>query len=207
VKPPTTSPGIAGPRPAAGSPTLEEVYRQHLDRVTRWVGRLGGPELDLEDTVQEVFLVVRARLPEFRGEARLSTWLYEITIRIVQRERRRARWRRWLGGSTEEVAGGIDSGRPTPADELERRQAVERLYRVLDRLGETYRTVFILYELEALPGPEIAELTGLKVQTVWVRLHRARQQFREQVARLERAEASRLDLLGPALERPKEGSR
>jgi RNA polymerase sigma-70 factor (ECF subfamily) len=182
------------------------VYRQHVRRVARWVARLGGPELDLEDTVHEIFVVVRTLLPRFRGDAQLATWLYEITARVVHRERRRGRWRRWLAGSSDEVASHLPSPEPTPLEELERRQATLQLYRILDGMAEKYRTAFVLYELEGMSGPEIAQLTGLNLKTVWVRVHRARQQFHERVAKLERAEAVRLDLMG-TLRRGKEGSR
>jgi RNA polymerase sigma-70 factor (ECF subfamily) len=172
---------------------LGALYRTHVRRVASWVARLAGPELDLEDTVQEVFITVRDLLPRFRGEASVTSWLYQVTARVVLRERRRSRWRRWLRGSAEETAGQLVSNRPTPVEELERREAVAELYRILDGLGEKYRTVFILYELEELSGQEIAELTGLKLKTVWVHLHRARQRFDEKVARLERLDRGRAE--------------
>src|ERR1700749_3765924 len=75
---------------------LDALYRAHVDAVARWAGRLAGPGLDLEDIVQEVFVVVHCRLSEFRGDAALTTWLYEITARVVRdRRRHRRRWR-WI---------------------------------------------------------------------------------------------------------------
>ena len=61
--------------------------------------------------------------------------------------------------------------------EFERRQSTETVYRILDRLPGKYRSVLILFELEELSGEEIATLTGLKLATVWVHLHRARARF------------------------------
>jgi RNA polymerase sigma-70 factor (ECF subfamily) len=60
---------------------LAAIYREHAELVKRWALRLGGPGLDAEDFVHEVFMVVQRRLPEFRGEAKLTTWLYRITLR------------------------------------------------------------------------------------------------------------------------------
>jgi RNA polymerase sigma-70 factor (ECF subfamily) len=71
---------------------------------------------------------------------------------------------------------------------LEERERVLLLYRVLDGLGEAYRTTFILFELEGLSGERIAEVTGVRLGTVWVRLTRARRIFIERMRRLEKRE-------------------
>jgi RNA polymerase sigma-70 factor (ECF subfamily) len=75
---------------------------------------------------------------------------------------------------------------PTPVEELERRREGERLRRAIDALGESPRTVFILFELEGLSGEQIAELTGLKIDTIWVQLHRARARIRKRLAKEDR---------------------
>ena len=159
-----------------GTLELGEVYAAHAPAVARWACRLGGPRVDAEDVVHDVFLVVERRLPEFRGEARLSTWIYRITARVVWRHLRRARLRALFGGgpSLERVAETVASDAPTPLEDAVRAQRVAELYRALDRLAEKYRTTLILHELEGLPAEAIAELTGVKVATVWVRLHRGK---------------------------------
>jgi RNA polymerase sigma-70 factor (ECF subfamily) len=162
-----------------GAPGLASIYRDHADDVAAWARRLGGPELDVEDIVHEVFLVVQRRLPEWRGEAKITTWLYEITLRVVSDRRRRWRWPR-LGGRGSRAA---DDAPQLAADEpdalamLERREATAALYRLLDGIGEKYRTVLVLFELEGKSGEEIAALTGTSVSNVWIRLHRGRQQL------------------------------
>src|SRR5262245_13697994 len=70
-----------------------EVYRLHADRVARWVARLGGPAVDVEDTVQEVFVKVHRLLAQFRGDAELTTWLYRITENVTRARRRKERVR------------------------------------------------------------------------------------------------------------------
>jgi RNA polymerase sigma-70 factor (ECF subfamily) len=177
-----------GPKPARD---FDGIYRAHAARVARWAGRLGGPLIDVEDAVQEVFLTVHRLLPGFRGEAQVTTWLYRITANVVRHRRRKERFRRWLGGSSSEVAAHVESLRPTPVEELERRQSTELVYRVLDRLSERARTLVILFELEELSGEEIAELMGLSLSNVWVSLHRARAQFLDQLRKLERAAGRR----------------
>jgi RNA polymerase sigma-70 factor, ECF subfamily len=168
---------------------VDALYRAHAQRVACWAARLAGPSLDVEDLVQEVFLTVHRLLPSFRGEARVTTWMFRITENVVRHRRRKERFRRWLGGSSTDVAGHVPSPRPTPVEELERRQAAETVYRVLDTLPEKYRTVLVLFELEEYSGEEIAQLTGQKLATVWVWLHRARAQF---LAKLEKLDARHL---------------
>ncbi len=179
---------------------LAEVYRRHADDVGRWAARLAGPRADVEDLVHEVFLVVQRRLREFRGDAKLTTWLYEITVRIVQQRRRRERWRRLL---RERTAGGRDTAdgpdelarvpadQPTALEALERREATATLYAILDGVAEKYRTVLILFELEGLSGQEIAAITGTTLNNVWVRLFRAREKVLERYRAWEAAETPR----------------
>ncbi|MES1205251.1 MAG: sigma-70 family RNA polymerase sigma factor [Pseudomonadota bacterium] len=171
------------PRPP-GQPKCADVgdlYRAHAPAVARWAARLGGPGIDPEDVVHEVFLVAHRRFSEFRWEAKITTWLFRTTELVVRGHRRKARVYAWL---RRQVAADRDSdqsrdgARPlSPVEELIERQRVRHVYRALDALGAKYRSLFVLFELEGLSGDEIAALTGLKVATVWVRLHRARARF------------------------------
>jgi RNA polymerase sigma-70 factor (ECF subfamily) len=186
----------------AALPSFEAVYRTHARTVSRWASRVLGPGGDLEDVVQEVFIVVRKKLPRFDGRAAIATWLYEITVRVVQDWRRRRRWWSWVTGRgpspsrshAQAAPWPSDEGAPDPVVRLEVRERLLRVYRILDGLGEAYRTTFILFELEGLSGERIAEITGTRVGTVWVRLTRARRAFIErmrQLAEQERAEQER----------------
>ncbi|HEX7596996.1 MAG TPA: sigma-70 family RNA polymerase sigma factor [Polyangia bacterium] len=162
---------------AASAPcSFEVAYRDYAQVAARWARQLGGPTVDVEDVVQEVFLVVSRRLASFRGEARFSTWLFEITRRVVANHRRRQRWRLWRSGSKEDLAHAPSHLRD-PHDELERRQTVAIFYQTLDRLPDKYRTVLVLFEIEGLSTHEIADLCHLKQATVRVQLHRARDLF------------------------------
>jgi RNA polymerase sigma-70 factor, ECF subfamily len=173
------------PDKAGGAPLdVEAAYCAHVEDVARWARRLGGPTAEVEDIVHEVFLVVQRRVGEWRGDARITTWLYEITLRVVRDRRRRWRWPRWSWTASSagfEVSGpGRDptelaSDQPDALDLLQRREATTLLYRILDGIGEKYRTVIILFELEGLSGEEIAKLTKTSLSNVWVRLFRARQ--------------------------------
>jgi RNA polymerase sigma-70 factor (ECF subfamily) len=170
-----------GPAPAAPL-DIGELYRTHAATVARWATRLGGPAVDAEDVVHEVFLVAHRRLREFRPDAKPSTWLFRTTDLIVRTHRRRARLRAWLRRSLAREDAGAPAAGVSPVEDLIERQRTRLVYRALDALGEKYRSVFVLFELEGLSGAEIATLTGINPSTVWVRLHRARARF---VARVE----------------------
>src|SRR5438067_1040427 len=93
---------------------VEGLYRAHGQRVARWVQRLAGPSVDVEDLVHEVFLIVQRKLGGFRGEAKVTTWLYRITEHVVRHHRRRERVRRWFGGSAEGAADLLRKLGPAP---------------------------------------------------------------------------------------------
>ena len=170
----------------AGVPLdFDGLYKENVERVARWAARLGGPDMDVDDVVQEVFVAVHRQLHTFRGEAKVSTWLYRITANQVGERRRRERWRRWLGGSATDVAGKVASPALSPVEALEQREAQARVYRALDRLNDRYRQLIVLFEIEKLSGQEIAQLMAMSLDSVWVGLHRARAQFLKQLKREE----------------------
>ena len=185
----------AGAQPEAaraGALELDDVYRAHAALVSRWAERLAGPGPDLEDIVHDVFLVAHRRRREWRGAAKLSTWLYEITIRVVQARRRsRRRWR-WLQlGQEDELALGPASVPvPTPCDLVEQTRSVALLYRLLDELDDKQRTALILFEIEGLSGDDIAKLTGTSVVNVWARVSRGREALARRLAAIQSGEAS-----------------
>ena len=179
---PPASVAAPAPTPVRAALDVATVYGRHADDVARWARRLGGPRIDAEDIVHEVFLVVQRRFHEWRGDAQVTTWLYEITFRVVRERRSRGWWRRWSTGTIGGDSSGPDGDltklpvdQPDALDLLQRREAAAALYGILDGIGEKYRTVIVLFELEGLSGEEIATLTGISLANVWIRLHRARQ--------------------------------
>jgi RNA polymerase sigma-70 factor, ECF subfamily len=154
---------------------MDTLYGQYLAKVKRWARRLAGPSADLEDIVHDIFLIALRKGSQLRDDAALDSWLFGITQRVVVSRRRKSQVRRWLFGQNETAL--IPPEPRTPAHEVERREQSRRLYQALDRLPDTYRTTMILYELEELSGDEVARLTGVPVGTVWVRLHRGREQL------------------------------
>jgi RNA polymerase sigma-70 factor (ECF subfamily) len=155
----------------------DSLYRTHVHLVGRWAARLGGPALDLEDTVHEVFTIACARLASFRGDSTVATWLFGITDKVVRHRRRKERWWRWLAGSADETAGHIPATGPDPLKTAEQNQIAQSVYRVLDHLGDSDRRILILFELEELSADEVGELLDIKPANARLRLHRARARF------------------------------
>ena len=161
-------------------PSFDDVYRDHFALVWRSARRLGVGEASLDDVVQEVFVIVHRRLPDFEGRSTLSTWLFGITLRVARDHRRRAE-RRSADGSVD-----LDSLRgegPSPGDALERAEAVRLLHAILDELPDERREIFVMAELEQMPMSDIAETLGLNVNTGYARLRAARQAFEAALAR------------------------
>jgi RNA polymerase sigma-70 factor (ECF subfamily) len=156
---------------------LETVYRQHAETVSRWIKRLWGPR-DAQDLLHEVFLVVQRRLPDFRGESALATWLYSITVRVVVDRRKKEKWRRLLWRRAEGEIEADQSPVETPLGAALREQATRSVYSILDIMSERDRTLLILFELEGLSARRIAHILDIAENSVWVGLHRARARFR-----------------------------
>jgi RNA polymerase sigma-70 factor (ECF subfamily) len=179
----------------AERPSFSALYRAHVQQVSRWACRLAGPTIEAEDVVQEVFMIAHRQLPTFRGDSQASTWLFGITQNVVRHRRRKENVRRWLLAAVSNAGSDAPAppARPTPVEELERREATATVYRALDGLGEKYRTVFILFELEGLTGPEIAGLLGLPAATLRVRLFRARALFADRLRVVQAEQAARAE--------------
>jgi RNA polymerase sigma-70 factor (ECF subfamily) len=156
---------------------LDALYREHAAVIGRWASRMAGPNADVEDVVQDVFLVAHRRLHEWRGEGKITTWLYRITERVVRKQRRKERLRGWVRGLSDDFASNIPSEGPVPGESLEQAQASELVHAVLDGLSYKYRTVLTLHALDGWSGGEIATLMNTKLSTIWVWLHRGRARF------------------------------
>lgn len=165
--------------------TFEQIYAERFRDVSRWARALGGLDADLDDITQEVFLIVQRKLHEFDGR-NLNAWLYSIVRRQVSDYRRSAWMRRFFHRSSRNTDENqqqpvLISEGPDPGQALERREIQRLLSQVLNRMSNAQRTAFILFEIEAYSGEEIADLEGIPLNTVWTRLHHARKRFLELV--------------------------
>jgi RNA polymerase sigma-70 factor, ECF subfamily len=165
------------PRETDWSQSFRTVYESQSGNVTRFLLRLGVQRAQVEDASQEVFLEAFRYLPQFRGECSLKTWLYRICVSEARRSRKKETVRKVLlaciGQTTEPTYG-------TRGD-LTNEQSVKLVESALKKLNHGDREAFVLFELEGLPGSEIARILEIPEATVWRRLHYARERFREHI--------------------------
>lgn len=153
---------------------LVRAYEKRVFALTR---RLCVDEQDAEEAAQDAFLAVWQGLPQFRGEASFSTWLYRLTVNACMDVLRR-RQRRSGRDEPLESAETLPSPAPSPQEEAERAQLRAAIEAGLRQLPEEYRTVLILREIQQLTYGEIARATGAELGTVKSRLSRGRMLLR-----------------------------
>jgi RNA polymerase sigma-70 factor (ECF subfamily) len=154
---------------------FRELFQTHRHDVARVVYRMTGSSSDIEDLVQEVFLQVHRSIGDFRGDARLSTWLYRLTVNVVLMHRRAAKSRPQLVG--EAAASPPKDQRILPDEQVARSRRIQAFYRMIDRLSEKKRTVFVLHEIDGLSPIDIAKVVDAPVLTVRTRLFYARREL------------------------------
>lgn len=156
------------------------LYRAEVRRVWRVVSRLGVHPGDVEDAVQDVFIVAHKKLDSLRPEVAAGLWLTGIAVKVAHDYRRRAQ--RKPTGPLEPASQLPDAG-AAPDELAARRDAMGLAMRLLDQLDPSQREVFVLAEFEQHTAPEIAELTGSPLNTVYSRLRLGRARFNELVAK------------------------
>jgi RNA polymerase sigma-70 factor (ECF subfamily) len=159
-----------------------DVYQDHAGFVWRVLRGIGVPDANVEDALQEVFIVVHRRLAEFDGRS-VKSWLFEIARRIAH-DHRRALHRK---PAHMPLSDGIRDEGLGPLESAERAEGLRLLEELLDGLGEDKRLVLLLTDVAGMTAPEIAEAMGTNLSTVYTRLRRAREEFNAAVARTRRS--------------------
>ncbi|MEO7033675.1 MAG: sigma-70 family RNA polymerase sigma factor, partial [Polyangiaceae bacterium] len=148
--------------------------------------RLGVREAEANDAVQDVFVVVHAKLSQFEGRSSMTTWLFTI-CRTVARERRRHASRERSLSDDVSVEDKIDL-RADVSRAAEHNQRLAQLDGILSAFEVEQRNVFILFEIEQLTGEEISEALSIPLGTVYSRLQLAKKAFRQALTRDEARE-------------------
>jgi RNA polymerase sigma-70 factor (ECF subfamily) len=159
---------------------FEELVITYQHRVFGVALRMLRNRAEAEDIAQEVFLRVHHALDDFRGEAKLSTWLYAIASRLCLN--RLASGERRMAREGEEALERLTAD-ADPAAHVERGELEAALGRAIDELPEERRIVVVLRDLEGLAYEEIAAALDLPLNTVRSRLHRARMDLRDKLER------------------------
>lgn len=157
----------------------------HFDFIWRSLRRVGLSSADADDAAQEVFVVAARKLEQIAA-GKERAFLFGAALRVASTHRR-TRARRREHPDAEMTEHGDHA--PGPEQLVERHRARALLDQVLDEIEMDSRTVFVLFELEELSTPEIAELLELPVGTVASRLRRAREAFQAAIKRLHARQA------------------
>jgi RNA polymerase sigma-70 factor, ECF subfamily len=172
---------------AGDAPAWRELHQRLYPAAASFLRQMGVGAEDLDDLAQEVFLQVFRYLGKFEGRADLKTWVYKICLSQVSRLRRGRTIRRTL----ERLMGSAAPLAAPPVDaDWGGHEARREMEDALARMTERQRMVFVLYELQGLPGAEIAQIVGCPAATVRGRLREARQIFSRVVGDDDGKEAS-----------------
>ncbi len=157
-----------------------ELFRRHAPFVAKFLLRMGAPRADLDDLMQEVFLIAHRNGGYVPGPAKPTTYLASIAFRLLHTERRKRRVRAFVQSDEERVSEARGQGDPERT--ALHRQHLERLQRALDTLDADKRAVFVLAELQGETVVSIASALGIPLDTAYSRLRSARKAFRDAVA-------------------------
>lgn len=159
------------------------LFEAHFDAVGRVVRNLGVGGGDLDDVLQQVFLVAAARADDIElGKER--AFLMQTAVRLSANLRRQLARRREVFDERFDASDGT----PTPEELSDQRRALALLDRALARMDDDLREVFVLYEIEEMTMAEIAVALDLPPGTVASRLRRAREEFRTCATRIRNGE-------------------
>src|SRR6202451_1903058 len=159
-------------------PAFEELVRRHQQRVFALVGGILRRPEDVEDVAQQVFLKGYLGIKRFEQRAAVSTWLYKIAVNECWDYLRKKKVRPLVyeADLSEEQVSRLDGvvSADQPASSSDRAEARDLLERMMEKLPEQDRELLVLKEVEGFSVQELAEILDLNVNTVKVRLFRAR---------------------------------
>jgi RNA polymerase sigma-70 factor (ECF subfamily) len=154
----------------AGDPqALRMLFERERRYVHRLLYRVVGSNTHMDDLLQDTFMEVFRSLPSFRGESSLRTWIHRCAVRVAY-----AHFKNNARVPHLEPVDDLGPGPATPEERSSRRQAIRRLYAVLDRLEPRQRMAFTLFAIEGRSLRQIAEIMESSLATAKIRTWRAR---------------------------------
>ncbi len=172
------------------SKSLEEALELLQKTVFSFSMKVCGQRQDAEDTMQEVLLKSVPNLPKFDSPKALMVWLYKVAKNRCLMSRRKSKFApkqdlslEQLMPDRQELQKLLGSPDGTPETSLLRRENAKRLREAVQRLPADYRLILVLHDMEELSDGDVAEITGLQLGTIRVRLHRARLFVRKELAK------------------------
>lgn len=171
---------------------FQQIFKDYQPRILRYLTRLSG-RYEAEDLLQEVFIKVESGLKNFRGDSKLSTWIYRIATNTAVDRMRNPSFKYKVNNTTSLEAAQENDSEIEDRDQFsgEKVESTDQQYvrkemnscirNYIENLPENYKTVVLLSELEELKNNEVAEILNLSLDTVKIRLHRARAQLRKKL--------------------------
>ena len=164
---------------------FSELYRELYPKIRLYLERLVG-ESEAEDVAQIVFEKVNSSLSTFKGESKVSTWIFKIATNAALDRLKSPSYKRTASGplapvelQTVENINMASKKASSPDLKLIRDEMSDCVREFVDRLSYDYRTIIILNELEGFTNNEIAEILQISLETAKIRLHRARAQLKK----------------------------
>jgi RNA polymerase sigma-70 factor, ECF subfamily len=160
------------------------LMRRYNQRVYRVIRSILTSDEEAEDVVQEAWVRAYEHLAQFEGRASFSTWVTKIAFHeALARRRQSSRWEQLVGkdGEIMREAELQQVSAETPEDQAMRAQLGRMLQTAVDKLPLTYRSVFVMREVEHLSTAETADCLGVTQKTVKIRLHRSRALLRREL--------------------------
>ena len=182
MTPPVTM--AASTKTTGATTDVRRLYTEHASELRLGLARLAGRTLDPDDLLHEVFVVALRKRDDLAKADSPKAWLYGVAVKVAASRRRTATLRSLLG-----LTHTIDhQSAASPMSSIEQRDAVQQVNRALEKLSGAKREVFVLFELQHVPGDEIATALQIPLKTVWTRLFHARKEFAAALNRLEAIE-------------------
>jgi RNA polymerase sigma-70 factor (ECF subfamily) len=166
---------------------FQEIHNTFRPKIHRYLTRLVG-ENEAEDLTQDVFVKVGQGLKNFRGDSQLSTWIYKIATNTALDRLRRSSFKKTSAASiaeaeleSEDKDLWMGEKSPTADQQSIRKEMNECIRDFIEKLPENYKSVMVLGEVEGLKNKEIGEILGISLDTVKIRLHRARAKLKKEL--------------------------
>ncbi|MCP4177177.1 MAG: RNA polymerase sigma factor [bacterium] len=169
---------------------FKEIYKEFYPKILRYLTRVIENKDEAEDFTQEVFIKVSTNLDKFEGRSSLSTWIYKIASNLANDRFRSTSFQKGTKNTlTEEFLDDNKEDKNVWTDEkedisdkvLEKKEMNSCIKRYVEDISDNYKTAFILSEYEGLKNNEIAQILGLSLDSVKIRIHRARTQLKKKM--------------------------
>lgn len=154
------------------TPPFREIFETLRAQVFALCLHITRSRSEAEDALQETFLAVHQSIHLFRGESKLSTWVYRIAVRASLATRAKRR-----NHASLDEARNVSTGHASPEEAAHTQKEFGKLRAAFDQLSAEHQVVLSLFAIEGLHHAEIADILGVPAGTVWSRLHLARKRL------------------------------